>query len=148
MKSIDPNPATEGVVQMLGSICETQGDVFYIESRAPYRMKSSHVHGHIELNYLLDCSATYWMNGRTEHIPENRLAIFWANTPHQMVELHGIGRLYNIYIPLPFFWVGLCLPHSERRFWPVKLFWQSPITTTTSSACSVGWKTIKPLILN
>ena len=99
--------ATEGVLQMPGSISEIQGDIFYIEARAPYIMGGSHVHGHVELNYLLDCEATYLMNGRQEHIPKNRLAIFWANMPHQLVTLSemrkGSGQLFNIYIPLPQF---------------------------------------------
>ena len=95
--------ATEGVVQMPGSVSEIQGDIFYIEARAPYIMEGSHVHGHVELNYLLDCEATYLMNGREEHIPKNRLAIFWANMPHQLLGLKGEGQLFNIYIPLPQF---------------------------------------------
>ena len=94
---------TEGVLQMPGSISDIQGDIFYIEARAPYVMNSSHVHGHVEFNYLMDCSATYVVNGRVEHIPENRLAIFWANTPHQLIEIRGKGQLYNLYIPLPQF---------------------------------------------
>ena len=88
---------------MPGSLSDIQGDVFYIEARTPYEMKNSHVHGHVELNYLLDCSATYRVNGRLEHIPENRLAIFWANIPHQLIKLHGQGQLFNLYIPLPQF---------------------------------------------
>ncbi len=94
---------TEGVLKMPGSISDIQGDIFYIEARAPYIMSSSHVHGHVELNYLMGCSATYMVNGRLEYIPENRLAIFWANIPHQLVQLDGKGQLYNLYIPLPQF---------------------------------------------
>ncbi|OED43130.1 hypothetical protein ACH42_10920 [Endozoicomonas sp. (ex Bugula neritina AB1)] len=94
---------TEGVLQMPGSISDIQGDIFYIEARAPYEMSLSHVHGHVELNYLMGCSATYLVNGRQEHIPENRLALFWANIPHQMVKVHGEGELFNLYIPLPQF---------------------------------------------
>lgn len=95
--------STEGVVQMPGSISEILGDIFYIEERAPYIMAASHVHGHVELNYLMNCQATYLMNGRLEHIPENRLTVFWANMPHRMVDIQGKGLLFNIYIPLPQF---------------------------------------------
>ncbi|MBO9493945.1 helix-turn-helix domain-containing protein [Thalassotalea sp. G20_0] len=98
---------TEGVVPMPGSISDIQGDIFYVENRAPYIMDSGHVHGHVELNYLLGCSATYIVNGREQCIPENRLAIFWANMPHRLVGLveknPGKGTLYNLYIPLPEF---------------------------------------------
>ncbi len=101
------NCGTEGVVPMPGSISDIQGDIFYIENRAPYIMDSGHVHGHVELNYLLGCSATYIVNGREQRIPENRLAIFWANMPHRLVTLEersqGEGMLYNLYIPLPEF---------------------------------------------
>ena len=95
--------ATEGVLPMPGSFSDIQGDIFYIENRAPYIMDSGHVHGHVELNYLLGCSATYLVNGRKRHIPEHRLAIFWANMPHRLVALEGQGQLYNLYIPLPEF---------------------------------------------
>lgn len=88
---------------MPGSISDIQGDIFYIENRAPYIMDSGHVHGHVELNYLLGCSATYLVSGREQHIPENRLAIFWANMPHRLVDIRGEGILYNLYIPLPEF---------------------------------------------
>ncbi len=94
---------TEGVVQMPGSISDIQGDIFYVEARAPYVMETAHVHGHIELNYLMGCSASYIIDDRREEIPANRLAVFWANVPHQMVEIEGRGKLFNIYIPLPRF---------------------------------------------
>lgn len=93
----------EGVVAMPGSISDIQGDIFYIEHRAPYEMPNAHVHGHIELNYLVNCSATYWINGELIYLPQHRLAIFWANLPHQLMTLHGEGMLYNLYIPLPEF---------------------------------------------
>lgn len=88
---------------MPGSFSDIQGDIFFIENRAPYIMDSGHVHGHVELNYLLGCSATYLVNGREQHIPEHRLAVFWANTPHRLMALEGQGQLFNLYIPLPEF---------------------------------------------
>lgn len=103
LSSIMKERGTEGVVPMPGSISDIQGDIFYIENRAPYIMDSGHVHGHVELNYLLDCSATYIVNGQIQHIPQNRLAIFWANMPHRLVDIQGEGMLYNLYIPLPEF---------------------------------------------
>ena len=100
---VKKHQATEGVLPMPGSISEIQGDIFYIETRAPYEMTTSHVHGHVELNYFIGCSATYRVSGRQEYIPENRLAIFWANIPHKLVKLHDQGQLFNLYIPLPQF---------------------------------------------
>ncbi|WP_067521506.1 helix-turn-helix domain-containing protein [Endozoicomonas ascidiicola] len=101
--SEEVNSVTEGVVAMPGSIADIQGDIFYIEHRAPYMMTSSHVHGHVELNYLIGCSATYIVDGRVQKIPENRLALFWANMPHRLIALEGEGKLFNLYVPLPEF---------------------------------------------
>ncbi|MRI32625.1 AraC family transcriptional regulator [Endozoicomonas sp. OPT23] len=105
---------TEGVYQMPGSISDIQGDIFYIEARAPYVMERGHVHGHVELNFLINCSATYIINGRREEVPENRLAIFWANVPHQMIDIQGEGKLFNLYIPLPLF-LEWSLPEQFRQ---------------------------------
>ena len=100
---MNTHPSIEGVVPIPGSVSDIKSDIFYVEHRAPYRMNNPHVHGHIELNYLTDCSATYQWNGQQLAVPKNRLMIFWANIPHQMIDIQGDGLLYNLYVPLPSF---------------------------------------------
>jgi len=69
----------------------------------PQIMDTSHWHGHVEINYLFDCSATYLINGKKIHVPEGKMIIFWASIPHQMIASEGDGEMVNIYIPLQAF---------------------------------------------
>ena len=70
---------------------------------APKVMPNSHWHGHIEINYLFNCSADYLINGQKISVPEGRMIVFWASFPHQMVATRGEGELVNIYVPLQAF---------------------------------------------
>lgn len=95
---------------------------FYAEDRAigrfgmrlfrPQLMPSPHWHGHIEANFLSGASMTYIVQDRRIEVPSNRLILFWANIPHQLVSLTPEGevppRLANIYLPLDLF---LLMPH-------------------------------------
>ncbi|MDZ7871623.1 MAG: helix-turn-helix domain-containing protein [Rheinheimera sp.] len=69
----------------------------------PDVMPHSHWHGHIEVNFLFDCSAVYLMNGRAVAIPAGRMVLFWASIPHQLTSSSGDGYMVNIYIPLQAF---------------------------------------------
>jgi len=69
----------------------------------PEVMPMSHWHGHIEINYLFDCSADYLINGKKISVPEGRMLLFWASFPHQMTATQGDGDIVNIYIPLQTF---------------------------------------------
>lgn len=80
-----------------------EGGVFAMEIHPPEVMSGHHVHGHIELNYMLDCQATYLVNGQEIQVPDERVILFWANMPHQMIAANAEGRMLNIYIPLPMF---------------------------------------------
>lgn len=80
-----------------------QDHKFGFRRMAPKVMEHSHWHGHIEINYLFNCSAEYLINGQNIHVPQGRMLIFWASFPHQMVSTQGDGELVNIYIPLQTF---------------------------------------------
>ena len=76
---------------------------FGFQRHKPQIMSCSHWHGHIEINYLFNCSADYLINGKKISVPEGRMILFWASIPHQMVAVAGEGEMVNIYIPLQTF---------------------------------------------
>jgi AraC-like DNA-binding protein len=95
---------------------------FYSEDRAigrlgmrifePQIMPAPHAHGHIEANFLSRASMTYLIDDHRIEVPPNRLVLFWASVPHQLVAISPDGadpaRLANLYLPLDLF---LFLPH-------------------------------------
>ncbi len=84
---------------------EVQGheNKFGFQRHKPEVMASSHWHGHIEINYLFNCSADYLINGKKISVPEGKMILFWASIPHQMIAKEGEGDMVNIYIPLQAF---------------------------------------------
>lgn len=76
---------------------------FGFQRHKPELMEHSHWHGHIEINYLFNCSADYLINGKKISVPEGRMILFWASIPHQMIATEGGGEMVNIYIPLQSF---------------------------------------------
>ncbi len=60
-------------------------------------------HNEVELNYLPAGTLTYMMGGRRVTIPANRLALFWAATPHQIIDLSGDRPYTVVTIPLAWF---------------------------------------------
>ena len=98
---------------------------FYTLSRAigrfgmrlfePALMAAPHWHGHVEINWLTGADMVYDVDGDRVFIPGERLVIFWAGLPPQLVEIRpqgaGVPRLANIYLPLDAF---LYMPHIAR----------------------------------
>jgi AraC-like DNA-binding protein len=84
---------------------ESQGyeNSFGFQKHKPEVMENSHWHGHIEINYLFNCSADYLINGQKISVPEGKMILFWASIPHQMTATEGAGEMVNIYIPLEAF---------------------------------------------
>jgi len=76
---------------------------FGFKRHKPKVMAQSHWHGHIEVNYLFNCSADYLINGKSISVPQGRMILFWASFPHQMIDSQGSGDMVNIYIPLQAF---------------------------------------------
>ena len=90
---------------------------FYSTSRAfgrfgmrifePQMMQAPHWHGHVEANFALHHSMEYDVDNQPVHVPEARLAVFWAGIPHQLRAVTPSGnqppRLCNIYLPLDAF---------------------------------------------
>jgi AraC family transcriptional regulator, melibiose operon regulatory protein len=80
-----------------------QNSKFGFQRHRPELMPTSHWHGHIEVNYLFNCSADYQINGKNISVPQGRMILFWALFPHQMIATQGNGEMVNIYIPLQAF---------------------------------------------
>lgn len=73
----------------------------------PKLMTQPHWHGHIEANFAINFQMKYDVDGRQHEVPANRLVLFWAGIPHQLVAVTPITddspKLCNIYLPLDSF---------------------------------------------
>jgi len=78
----------------------------------PQHMERTHIHGHVELNWLSAGSMDYSFDGRKVVIPPERIVLFWAGIPHQTTAIDfgtaNESRQCNIYLPLDAF---LHMPH-------------------------------------
>ncbi len=111
--------ARDNKLSEIGNISERR---FYRRSKAfgrfgmrifaPKVMDLPHWHGHIEANYVRGGRLKYIMDGKPITVEPDRLVIFWANVPHQLIEIETTGaeppELCNIYLPLDVF---LVMPH-------------------------------------
>jgi AraC-like DNA-binding protein len=88
---------------------------FGIRLFAPVAMDAPHRHGHIEANFLTGASMTYDVDGTEIEVGPDRLVMFWAGIPHQLMRVTPLGdgpvRLANIYLPVDSF---LFMPHISR----------------------------------
>ena len=75
----------------------------------PQVMTAPHWHGHVEVNFAIHHSMDYDVDNRAVHVPEGRLAVFWAGIPHRLNAVTATAtdnqpmRLCNIYLPLDAF---------------------------------------------
>jgi AraC-like DNA-binding protein len=76
---------------------------FSCELWAPQRMPRADRHNEIELNLLTAGSLTYLMNGRTIQVETQRLTVFWAAIPHQIIDYRDTAPYYVATIPLAWF---------------------------------------------
>ena len=78
----------------------------------PHLMTGPHSHGHIEANFVRHAKLYYKVDGQPVTVQPDQLVIFWANVPHQLLEVPPTNEheaiLSNIYIPLDTF---LMMPH-------------------------------------
>jgi AraC-like DNA-binding protein len=83
---------------------------FYAERHVPEPMGRAHWHDHIELNLLLAGSMTYLFNGTRIAVGENRVHLFWAAVPHQVIAVEAATSLVCVYFPFADF---LALPVAD-----------------------------------
>lgn len=80
---------------------------FGIRIFEPRVMMHPHWHGHIEANFAIDFEMEYDVDGRAITVPPNRLVLFWAGIPHQLVDVRPVTdngpKLCNVYLPLDSF---------------------------------------------
>ncbi len=76
---------------------------FSCETWKPQAMSRADQHDEVELNYLPEGSLTYLMGGRRVLVPAQRLTVFWATVPHQIVEYEGQSPYYVATIPFAWF---------------------------------------------
>jgi AraC family transcriptional regulator, melibiose operon regulatory protein len=73
----------------------------------PELMLQPHWHGHVEANLIRHARMTYVMDGQRIVVEPDRLVLFWAGIPHQLLEIEpldgGTPELSNIYLPLDTF---------------------------------------------
>lgn len=66
----------------------------------PSLMDTAHRHNEIEINFLESGAMHYWLGRGRVEIPQQRLLIFWASIPHQLVYLEENTRFYWLTLPL------------------------------------------------
>lgn len=66
-------------------------------------MSRADQHDEVELNYLPEGSLTYLMGGRRVLVPAQRLTVFWATVPHQIVEHEGNSPYFVATVPFAWF---------------------------------------------
>ncbi|MBN1763752.1 MAG: helix-turn-helix domain-containing protein [Sedimentisphaerales bacterium] len=76
---------------------------FTCERWEPMRMKRPDKHTEVELNYLEQGRLTYLFWGERVIVEEARPALFWATTPHQIVDFEDVTSYTVVTLPLP--WV-------------------------------------------
>lgn len=76
---------------------------FSCETWAPQAMPRADQHDEVELNYVPEGSLTYLMGGRRVTVPAQRLVVFWAVIPHQIVEFETASPYFVATIPFAWF---------------------------------------------
>lgn len=76
---------------------------FSCERWEPVRMQRPDKHNEIEVNYFNHGRLTYLFWGERVTVEGGRPALFWAATPHQIVDYEGIDSYLVLTLPLP--WV-------------------------------------------
>jgi AraC-like DNA-binding protein len=73
---------------------------FFVEHHIPDIMPQTHMHGHIEINFLATGSMVYQLPTGIVHIPANRLVLFWGQVPHRVIRVNDADSIHIAYLPL------------------------------------------------
>ncbi|QIN83486.1 helix-turn-helix domain-containing protein [Rubrobacter tropicus] len=91
---------------------ETPG--FRVWRGEPLATMPFHWHDQVEINYAVGGSLTYLLAGSLVRVPPGRLAVFWAGTPHSVVNRTQVDDFYWVYVPLAWA-LRLGLPNAFTR---------------------------------
>ncbi len=75
---------------------------FAAEVDEPGPMTAAHRHDDVELN-VGDADVTYLLSGTRTRIPADRVAVFWAARPHQLIDVTPGTHVSWLTVPLPVF---------------------------------------------
>ncbi len=76
---------------------------FTCELWRPTPMPRPDRHNEIEINLLRSGSVTYMLGGRKVQIPAQRLSVFWAAIPHQIISFEDTTDYFVVTLPLAWF---------------------------------------------
>ncbi|QPR27302.1 transcriptional regulator MelR [Edwardsiella hoshinae] len=69
----------------------------------PHVMASNHWHGQLEINLPFDDDLHYQIDDRLLTIPQGHMALFWACTPHRLVDPGQCRQMALFSLPMPLF---------------------------------------------
>lgn len=98
-----PIPMAPDVKSFDSSRSEFQPYGFTCEKWEPKCMQRPDRHDEVELNLLSSGTITYLIGGDTVTVPAQRLAVFWAATPHQIIQHEDTSPYRVVTIPLAWF---------------------------------------------
>ncbi|MHA7984465.1 helix-turn-helix domain-containing protein [Rathayibacter sp. CAU 1779] len=65
------------------------------------QMERSHRHDDLELNYVVDGRLKYLFGGERMLVPSGSIAMFWASTPHRLIEHEDPVDSSNYWVHIP-----------------------------------------------
>ncbi|ADO49516.1 transcriptional regulator MelR [[Enterobacter] lignolyticus] len=74
-----------------------------IELRAPHVMPASHWHGQVEVNVPFDGDVEYQFNDRSVSVERGHITVFWACTPHQLINVGNCRSMAIFNLPMHLF---------------------------------------------
>ncbi|WP_300004142.1 transcriptional regulator MelR [uncultured Cedecea sp.] len=74
-----------------------------IELRVPHLMESCHWHGQVEVNVPFDGDVEYLINNEVVQIKQGHITLFWACTPHQLIDPGDCQKMAIINLPMHLF---------------------------------------------
>lgn len=110
-------------------------------------------HNEVEINYLIEGSITYLINGRKVTVPSGRIVMFWGLMSHQIIDFEKSAFYYVCTIPLSMFLLWnlpkpmidrvlkgdvLVERESDKKEWDIFLFeqWFSDINSNDNVIAS------------
>ncbi|MGF1700522.1 transcriptional regulator MelR, partial [Photobacterium makurazakiensis] len=81
----------------------TSDEYVHIELRRPHRMPCYHWHGQIEVNIPFGGDVNYQINDQPFTIKNGHIGLFWATTPHKLLEPGLATNMGILNIPIHYF---------------------------------------------